>query len=435
MATQHASSKVNWPVLLCWIAVALDGFDLVTLGAVIPTLLDGGLPGFTPEAATFISTVGLVGVGIGAVSVGPVIDSLGRRSALLASVGLFSVFTLLIAVSPNSYVFGTFRFIAGLGLGACLPTALTMISEYASPGRRSRATTRMMTGYHVGAVLTSLLAIILVPHWQLLFVIGGVAGLIVLAVMWFKLPETPAFRAVTAGSANSVTATSAAANSVTATSAAASSGAASSEARAAAGRATSLARRPFLTLSIAISVTSFMGLLLVYGLNTWLPQLMALAGYDLGQSLAQLLVLNVGAVIGLLIGGRVADRHGTKPSTLVWFGASAVFLALLSVRIDNTLLLYAAVLVTGLFVFSSQVLVYAFVTQLYPPQVRGRALGMAAGIGRIGAIAGPAITGVLVSAGIAYPWGFYVFALVAVLAVLALLFVPRQLPAAAGSSI
>ena len=78
-----------------------------------------------------------------------------------------------------------------------------------------------------------------------------------------------------------------------------------------------------------------MGLLLVYGLNTWLPQLMASAGYSLNAGLALLLVLNVGAVVGLLIAGVLADRHGTKRIVLLWFGLSAVFLAALSIQIQN----------------------------------------------------------------------------------------------------
>ena len=114
-----------------------------------------------------------------------------------------------------------------------------------------------------------------------------------------------------------------------------------------------------------------------------------------------------------------------------------MFLAALSVQIQNEVVLYAAVFVTGVFVFSSQVLVYAWVSQLFPVRLRGTALGFAAGVGRLGAILGPAVTGTLVAAGIAYPWGFYVFAAAAVLAVAALAFVPHTIPAAsrAGASV
>jgi MFS family permease len=82
-------------------------------------------------------------------------------------------------------------------------------------------------------------------------------------------------------------------------------------------------------------------------------------------------------------------------------------------------LLYLMCFLTGCFVFSAQVLVYAFVSANHPPQVRATALGWSAGAGRSGAIVGPVITGALVTAGIAFPWGFYVFAVVGALGALA----------------
>jgi MFS transporter, AAHS family, benzoate transport protein len=108
-----------------------------------------------------------------------------------------------------------------------------------------------------------------------------------------------------------------------------------------------------------------MGLLLVYGLNTWLPQIMRAAGYELGAALALLLVLNVGAVLGLLVSGRVSDRIGNRRATVAWFAGAALFLALLSIKLPG-IGVYISVLLAGIFVFSSQVLVYAYVSRLYP---------------------------------------------------------------------
>ncbi|GAA3586050.1 aromatic acid/H+ symport family MFS transporter [Klugiella xanthotipulae] len=396
---------ISWPVLLCWITIALDGFDLVVLGTVIPTLVETGDIGFDGPSATFVSTIGLVGVGMGAVLIGPLADNFGRRRALIACVALFSVCTFGIALAPSVMVFGILRFLAGLGLGACLPTVLAYMSEFTPAHRTGRGTTTTMTGYHVGAVLTALLALIIIPDWRMMFVIGGVAGILVLPFIWAKLPESESF--------------------TTAQSIAQSDG----TKIVAASTPTDLVRKPYLFISLGIWAASFMGLLLVYGLNTWLPQLMREAGYELGDSLAFLLVLNVGAVVGLLLAGVVADRRGLKTVTLTWFFLAAIFLAALSIRMDSMVILYLAVFITGVFVFSAQVLIYAYVSKLYPVRVRGTALGFAAGVGRAGAICGPFITGTLVSAGIAYPWGFYLFAGAALLAVVALLFLPRKSPA------
>ncbi|MDO9380020.1 MAG: aromatic acid/H+ symport family MFS transporter [Nocardioidaceae bacterium] len=398
----------RWAVALCWLAVAFDGFDLVVLGAVIPTLIETGDLGFDPASATLAATVGLVGVGLGALAIGPLTDRFGRRRTLIACVASFSLFTLLIAVAPSLEVFVALRFLAGLGLGGCLPIALAFMSEASPDGRAGAAVTRTMTGYHVGAVLTALLALLLVQElgldWRSLFVVGGVAGLVSVPLMWARMPESEAYlRAREAGAAGT---------------------------QVASAPVAALLRGRYLRISIGLWVASFMGLLLVYGLNTWLPTIMRAAGYEVGASLGLLLVLNVGAVAGLVVGGRVSDARGNKPSVLAWFALAAVFLAGLSIRLESQVLLYVAVFVTGFFVFSAQVLVYAFVGQLYPTDARGTALGFASGVGRLGAILGPSITGVLVTAGIEYPWGFYVFSLAAVLAVVALSFVPADRPVA-----
>ncbi len=105
------------------------------------------------------------------------------------------MFTIATGLSQSVGQFTTFRFLAGLGLGACLPTALAFMSEHAKTGRGGSAVTRMMTGYHVGAVLTALLALWLVDDygWESMFFVGGVLGLLIVPLMWAKLPESEAY--------------------------------------------------------------------------------------------------------------------------------------------------------------------------------------------------------------------------------------------------
>lgn len=422
MSMSSMTKKSRWPIWLCWLAMVLDGFDLVVLGTVIPTLIKTHDLGFDAVGATFAATISLVGVGLGALFIAPLSDRLGRRNLLVACVTWFSIFTIAVVFAPNVALFSTFRLLAGLGLGACLPAALAYMNDYAPAGSAGKSTTRTMTGYHAGAVATAFLALMVIPDWRTMFVVGGVAGFALVPFLWFKLPETlPAVYQVPGAAAG--------------TAAAAAPVPVSRPGAARPERAgfRHLGRKPYPLVAAGVAVASFMGLLLVYGLNTWLPQLMSSAGYSLSAGLSLLLVLNVGAVAGLVIAGILADRHGTKRIVLLWFGLSAVFLAVLSVKIQNEFLINIAVFVTGVFVFSSQVLVYAWVSQLFPARLRGTALGFAAGVGRFGAILGPAVTGTLVAAGIAYPWGFYVFAAAAVLAVAALAFVPHTITATAGA--
>lgn len=452
MSTLSVARRSQWPVWLCWLAMVLDGFDLVVLGTVIPTLIKTQELGFDAVGATYAATISLVGVGIGALFIAPLSDRFGRRRLLVACVAWFSLFTIAVVFAPNVAMFGIFRLLAGVGLGACLPAALAYMNDYAPTGTAGRSTTRTMTGYHVGAVATAFLAILVVPDWRIMFVVGGIAGLVLVPLLWFRLPETlPPVHAEHGADTDGADVSRAEVEPAEIRRAGAARAhrpfavpAAEPEAAPASLLATDqsggragfrdLTRKPYPLVALGIAVASFMGLLLVYGLNTWLPQLMSSAGYTVSTGLVLLLVLNVGAVVGLIVAGILADRHGTKKIVLLWFGLSALFLAVLSVKIQSEFLLNAAVFVTGVFVFSSQVLVYAWVSQLFPARLRGTALGFAAGVGRLGAIMGPAVTGTLVAAGIACPWGFYVFAAAAVLAVLALVTVPHAIAPAPGQA-
>lgn len=379
----------GWVAPLCWSAVALEGFDLVVLGVVLPALLEEPGWGLTPNTASTIASAGLIGVMVGAAAVGTITDIIGRRRTVYWSVIIFSLLTLACAFAPNPFVFGVLRFLAGLGLGGVLPTAIAMVNEFARRGRGGTATTNLMTGYHVGAVATALLGIFVIERfgWEWMFVIGALPALVLVPLMLRYLPESASFlRARTE---------------------------APSRTQKASRNPVAILFHPGLGRStVAFWITSIMGLLLVYGLNTWLPQIMREAGYELGAALALLLVLNVGAVLGLLVSGRVADRIGNRRSTIIWFGLAALFLALLSIRLPG-IGVYVSVLLAGVFVFSAQVLVYAFVSHVYPTSARGTALGTTSSVGRFGAIAGPLLGGVLLTAGVAYPWGFYIFAGVA----------------------
>jgi MFS family permease len=401
----------GWVAPLCWVAVLLDGFDLVVVGTVVPTLLTPDGFSLSGSGATAVVTIGLVGMTIGALSIGALTDVLGRRKALIGAVVAFSVLTLACAVAPNAWVFGGLRFLAGVGLGGCLPTAIALVNEFSR--RAGRATTTVMTGYHVGAVATAALAIVVIEPlgWRWMFVICALPALVLVPLMLKHLPESPGYLVAHGRRAEAEQIADAYGLTLEPADAA-------PEPTTAATTVRVLFSATYLRTTLVIGVTSFMGLLLVYGLNSWLPTIMREAGYDLGAALAFLLALNLGAIAGLLVAGQVADRIGSRTAGMAWFAAGAVFLALLSIRLP-LVGIYVMVFLTGFFVFSAQVLVYAFTSSNHPPHVRATALGWSAGVGRVGAISGPLLTGGLVTAGVAFPWGFYLFAVVGALGALA----------------
>lgn len=400
--------------LLCWIAVLLDGFDMVVLGAVMPSMMDDPAWNLTAVEGTQIATSGLIGMTVGALAIGTLTDKLGRRWVMIVSVLAFSLLTLGMGFVGSVWMFILLRFLAGVGLGGCLPTAISMVTEFRGRSRAGSSTTTVMTGYHVGAVLTALLAILMIADfgWHSLFIVGAIPGIILAPVMYFLLPESPQYllakgrreeaqviadkygmelsdeldlaAAEDQGEQNSLSA---------------------------------LVSPKYRRNSLAIWGASFMGLLLVYGLNTWLPQIMRAADYDLGNALGFLMVLNIGAIVGLIIAGKVSDIHSPRKVGLLWFVTSAVFLALLAIKMP-LIGLYAIVFITGVFVFSSQNLVYAFVGENHPSSMRATAMGFSAGIGRLGAISGPLLGGLLISLGLAHPWGFFAYAAVGLLGAL-----------------
>lgn len=403
--TSQAPKSLAWPMILCWIVVMLDGFDLVVLGAAIPTLTGTGAIGFTNSGATWASSLTYVGAAVGAAGVGLLTSRFGRRKVIIGCVALFSFLTLLLPLAPNVAVFAVLRMIAGLGLGAVVPTCLAYMGEINRATRTARVTTITMTGYHVGAVLTTLLTLAFLPFWQAPFAIGGIFGLLLVPVLILKLPESPVFFLTRANAAAGK----------------------DGKKRADSGFADLFKDRSWTTTTLATWVACFMGLIIVFGLNTWLPQIMSKAGYAVTDSIVQLFVLNLGAIVGLIFAGWIGDKWKPSAISTLWFLMAAILLVLLSVRMNSAFLLGALVFLAGVFVFSAQVMVYAFTSKVYQGNARATAMGLENAIGRLGAIVGPLGAGILVTANLAYPWGFYLFAGAAFLGLVSMLLIPRKI--------
>ena len=165
------------------------------------------------------------------------------------------------------------------------------------------------------------------------------------------------------------------------------------------------------------------GLVLVYSLNTWLPELMRRAGFEAKGSLAFLVVLNGGAIVGALIGSRVADRLGPKPVVSACFLIGAVAIALLTFSLPLALLLLI-VAFAGLGTSGTQTLIYGFVANYYRTNVRGAAVAWCAGFGRLGGVGGPLLGGFLIGAGLALDSIFYVLTGLCLLGLVLTLLVP-----------
>lgn len=273
-----------------------------------------------------------------------------------------------------------------------------------------------MTGYHVGAFSTALLVVGIMTSfdfgWKIMFLVGGLPIVVLLPVMWKFLSESPQYLLLKGRTEEAYQlAETYGVELGEPVPAQASIEKAETDKK---NRGLAILFEPqYRRTTLLIWVGAFMGLLLVYGLNTWLPQIMVAADYDLGNSLGFLVVLNAEAVVGLMFAGKVGDRVTPRRAATIWFFFAAVTLALLTIRLPMVGL-YALVFITGVFVFSAQNLVTRFAATHYPTEARGAAIGMSFGVGWLGAISGPIIGGTLLSAGLVYPWGFFAFGTVGV---------------------
>ena len=178
-----------------------------------------------------------------------------------------------------------------------------------------------------------------------------------------------------------------------------------------------------------IWIAFFMCLLMINGVSTWLPKLMITAGYALDSSLTFMIVLNVGAIAGTLVLGKLADKWGVKKVLIPMFVISAVSLTLLGFG-NNMAVLLVLVFLTGACTMGAQNISYSFVSQYYPSFMRSTAIGLASGVGRLGAIVGPTFGGILLTLSLPVQMNFLFFAIPGLFAALAFAFVPLAAKAA-----
>lgn len=409
-----------WVVAICLVTIIFDGYDLIVYGAVVPALTAPGSEWeLTLPQAGAIGSYALMGMVLGTLIVGALTDILGRRKIMLASIIWFSVAMGLTALAPNPEMFGFLRFVTGVGLGGVVPTAIALTVEYAPPHRRNFNNALMFSGFSIGGVLAAFLAINLLPthSFRLLFWIGMAPLLIVVPLAWKFLPESAAFL-LARGRRDEAEAV-AARYGLTLPAAGADDDADSKSAVA------TLFAGNRIVATLLFGAASFVGLLLVYGLNQWLPKIMTTAGYPLGSALTFLLVLNVGAVVGSLLVSVLADKWGSKAVTVAAFGSAAISLALLATK-PNAGLLMLLVAVAGFGTVGTQILINGYVATHYPASARATALGWSLGVGRIGAIVGPTYGAWLLASGNGIEWNFYGFAIPAVIGALIIAAVPAS---------
>ena len=378
-------------VAWCLLIILFDGYDLAINGVVLPLLMQEW--GLSAVQAGMLASTALAGMMFGAIFFGSLADKIGRKKVIMICIVLFSGLTFAGGFASNPTEFAILRFFAGLGIGGVMPNLVALTSEYAPQKMRSTLVTTMFSGYAVGGVMAALLGSWFTPNfgWQIMFFIAGIP-LFLLPLIWKFLPESLAFivkenkqeeaRRIVCRLAPDLSVNEKMIFTLPKVDIPE------------AANVASLFRRGRTTNTLLFWLAFFTCLLTMYALSSWLPKLMMAAGYSMDNSLMFMMVMNIGAVVGIIGGGILADRFHLRPVLMCLGMLGGIVMSLMGFQ-SNQFLLYILVFLAGAASIGSQMLLYSYVAQYYPLAIRSTGIGWSSAIGRMGAIVGPILIGSL----------------------------------------
>jgi MFS transporter, AAHS family, 4-hydroxybenzoate transporter len=381
-------------LLTCAAVLFFDGFDTTAIGFVAPSLAKEW--GLTKGALGPVFSAGLFGLMIGALVFGPLADRIGRRKIIIFSTLAFGMGALATAFVQDVNTMLAIRFLTGLGLGGAMPNTIAMTSEFSPRRRRATMVMIMFCGFSAGAALGGLLAAALIPQfgWRSVFVVGGVAPLLLVPILALRLPESVRFLALT-GRANQLVAELLGLISPNAV---------FPPATQFVVHEPGLAGMPVLHLfrdgralvTLLLWVVFFMSLLDLYFLTNWLPTVLNDLGASVSAAAAIGSMLQVGGVVGTFALGSIIDRFSFRALALVYF--IAIFAVGAIGQLGHSVVFVAmAIFAAGFCMVGGQIAANALAATFYPTSIRATGVGWALGIGRVGSIIGPLIGGVLLT--------------------------------------
>ncbi|MBU9205436.1 MFS transporter [Burkholderia multivorans] len=395
--------------LLCFLVVAADGVDVAMMGFVAPPIIHEWH--ITRASFGLVMSTAPFGLVLGALVAGPSSDRLGRRKVLIASVLLFGVCSLLTALSASLEQMMVMRFVTGIGLGAAMPNATTLLSEYVPERRRSLLITSMFIGFGVGSALVGFVAGWLIPHlgWRSVLVFGGVLPVATVPLLFAWLPESVRFMLVRGYPRERIAAT---LNRVCrADFSPATSFFAPEPATPGKGSIGVLFARGYGVVTISLWVTYFMGLLVIYLITGWLPTLIRDAGLPIDKAADVTAMFQTGGIAGAVLAGWAMDRLPPVSVIAVTYAGGALCVLGLGTAGAMSGALPLWMLAAGFFMNGAQTGLNAYAPVCYPTKARATGVSWMLGIGRCGSILGSAVGGLLIG------WGYGFGALLSMLAI------------------
>lgn len=385
-------------VVLCFIIVAVDGFDTAAAAFIAPALRAEWQ--LTPAMLGPMFGAGLFGLMVGALAIGPFADRIGRKPLLVGSVFFFGLASLGAAYSHSLTELTWWRFATGLGLGSAMPCAITLTSEYCPERKRSFLVTTMFCGFTLGSAMGGLLAAQLVADygWRAVLIVGGIVPIALAVVLWAVLPESIRFLVmkdsrskVAARNLSRIAPQEDFANAEF-----------TGPQKPKGLPVTQLFSRDLVGGTLLLWLTFFMSLLVYYLLTNWLPTFINSGGASIKQAALITMLLQLGGTLGGVVLGLMMDR--TNPHALL--GLAYVGGGICVTAIGNSAgvpgLLPLAVFGAGFCIAGSQIGINALAAAYYPTASRATGVSWANGIGRSGSVVGSTVGGLLLS----FNWGF-----------------------------
>lgn len=417
---EHRFSAYQWLIFgLCFLIVLLDGFDTAAIGFIAPSLVhDWGVS--RPALAPILSAA-LFGLAAGAIGAGPLSDRIGRKQVLALSVLLFGAACAWSAFASSVTELAILRFITGLGLGAAMPNAVTLMSEYCPDRKRAMLTNAMFCGFPLGAALGGFLAAWMIPlwGWRSVLLLGGLAPLLAGLLILLLLPESARFLVARGASQEGIRAIlrniSASADSarafITRESATDNSPGSGVEV---------ILSRAYVVGTLMLWLTYFMGLVIFYALVNWMPLLLRDAGLSAQDATLVSALFPLGGV-GAVLSGWLMDRYNPNAVIAIGFALTAASIFAVGHSAHDLALLMAVVFVAGVVMNTAQSSLPALAAAYYPTQGRATGVAWMMGVGRLGGIAGSLLVAELARLRFGIEGIFGVVALAGVVATLALL--------------
>lgn len=387
-------------VALCFLFNMLDGFDITAMAVVASSVsLDLNL---TDDLLGWIFSFALAGMMVGAMILAPMADIIGRRALIILSLILVGLSIFLTSKADNLTLFILLRFISGMGAGALLACQASLAAEYSPERYRAMSVALVTAGYPTGAMMTSVVAGYILPDygWRAMFVFGGTITLGMVIVAWLMIPEslkyllekrpTNALEKINRilqklkhspieqlpelikNDENKTTLLS---------------------------NMRMLLSPAYRRLSLTLWTAFFCAFGTLYFLMSWIPKLMENAGYDLSAGRDAFLLFNLGGVIGIYLLGFLSIK--LKLTNLIFnlSIASAISMIVFAYAPNELNTLLFLLLVIGILQQSAFTGLYGVAAKAYPTEIRSTGVGWAIGLGRTGAVVGPALAGYLILAG------------------------------------